>query len=153
MNVSELFQTILLGGLLGMLGQSIRMLAGLKKLAESKQATGADSFDARRLTVSLFLGFVAGALGLLTTSDENWKQLCSQKSIPKELILTLIGIGYAGVDFLESLLTKFVPKPIDPPLPNPAAGAGPANPLAGGPNQPAAPTTYMQVPQLPYSSK
>lgn len=150
MNITELLQTISLGGLLGVLGQGIRALGGLKKLSESTAVTGVNSFDTRRLTISLFLGFAAGAIGVITISDDNWKLPSSVKdSISKESVLTLIGIGYSGVDFLESVLTKFVPKPV---APTPTGGVGPAAALPGAPAPPA-PQVFIQVPQLPYSSK
>ena len=142
MNTTFVLQNLLLGGLLGMVGQGIRCLAGLKKLAESTAATGGALFDTRRLVVSLLLGFIAGALGVVTLLDEKGSLV-----LTKDVMLTLIGMGYAGVDFIESFLTKYVSKPVSSP---PAAGnATPANANVKDFAQPAA---FLQVPRLPYSS-
>ncbi|WP_420146594.1 hypothetical protein [Spirosoma sp.] len=143
MDTTQLLQNLLLGGLLGILGQGIRSLAGLKKLAESAAATNQQGnlFDSRRLIVSLFIGFIAGALGVVTLQDDKGLLLFT-----KDVLLTLIGIGYAGVDFIESLLTKYVPKPAE----SSPEGADSAGARA---QDRAQPTTYVQVPRLPYSSK
>lgn len=141
MVTTDLLQNLLLGGFLGLLGQGIRVVAGLKKLSESKKVDDQDSFDTRRLTVSLLLGFIAGALGSLTLLDEITAQPADAKN--HDVIFKLVGIGYAGVDFLESFLTKYIPvtKEADTTL-NP-----PGQSLAQ------TPTVTTLVPKLPYSSK
>lgn len=139
METEKLIGSLLLGGVLGFLGQGIRLLAGLKKLTASADGGQPTAFDTRRMLVSLLLGFIAGALGILTFIDKTGDVPLDQK-----LILTLIGIGYSGVDFIEALLTKYV----DQVLPNNA------NRQANGNQQGAnVPTHIIRRAQLPYSSK
>ncbi|GAB4027865.1 hypothetical protein [Spirosoma koreense] len=141
MDTNELLQDILLGGILGLLGQGIRVLAGLKKLSESKKVAGEDSFDTRRLIVSLLLGFIAGGIGVLTLLSDD-----GSLKLTRDALLTLIGIGYAGVDFLESFLTKYIPKPAQQDL---SETAPTEEDIANGM---ARPKTLVQVAKLPYSS-
>ena len=57
--------TILFGGLLGVLGQMIRVVIGLKKLYEDAAAqhvTFGSLFRPSQLMISLLIGFTAGAL-------------------------------------------------------------------------------------------
>lgn len=144
MDISLVIQKLLLGGILGLVGQGIRLLAGLKKLSESSVAQNGSQFDSRRLLVSLLLGFIADALGSISLLDEQK----ADTTLSNEQILTLIGAGYAGVDFIESFLTKFVPKQVSnqPPTNQPSL-----SPSSGAPGPQV--ITYMQVPTLPYSSK
>ncbi len=72
-------QFILLGGIMGAMGQGARVVIGLRKLndevsakASAALATGGtppqigDSIDVSRLLVSLLIGFIAGELAALT---------------------------------------------------------------------------------------
>ena len=57
-----------LGGLLGVVGQGARAVIGLKKEAQEAAADGvtlAARFSGSQLGVSLLIGFVAGALGMI----------------------------------------------------------------------------------------
>jgi hypothetical protein len=96
---------IVTGGLLGLIGQSIRMIIGLKKWYDDKSLNPgvAPAFDLRRLLISLFMGFIAGALGALFYKDPIDLQ-------HKESLLAVIGFGYAGVDFIEGLMLKYISK-------------------------------------------
>ena len=94
-------QLILLGGLAGMMGQGIRVFIGLKKLNDTTSKEGRsikDEFSASSLIVSLFIGFVAGALAMISIGQKT--------SIDQQLIMTLIGAGYAGTDFIEGFMNK-----------------------------------------------
>ncbi len=105
MNTLSLLQNLLLGGLLGIVGQGIRVVAGLKKLQDQSNTNLAENktFDSRRLNISLFLGFIAGALGIVTAMEDT-----GAISMNRDIIIRLIGIGYAGVDFVEAFLSKFI---------------------------------------------
>jgi len=96
---------ILAGGMLGVIGQTIRMIIGLKKWYDDKSRNpgSAPAFDLRRLLISLLIGFVAGALGALVYKNPVDLQ-------HKESLIALIGIGYAGVDFIEGIMLKYFPK-------------------------------------------
>ena len=66
---ASVLTALLLAGLLGMLGQGVRALAGLKKMnddAGKQDASSADLFIASRLIVSLLIGFLAGIAAALT---------------------------------------------------------------------------------------
>jgi hypothetical protein len=104
MSTTEILNNVLLGGVLGVIGQGLRTITGLKKWYDDRKhnADQADEFDIKRMVVSLFIGFVAGALGLLFF-DTQWTG-------EKKDIAAIIGIGYAGVDFIEGFITKYAPK-------------------------------------------
>jgi hypothetical protein len=95
---------ILLGGVLGGLGQVIRSVAGLKK-AQDATAGGAagfaDNFKWTVFIVSLILGFTAGALACLTVTFP--------ATLDTKFLLTFIAAGYAGADFIEAFIKKYLP--------------------------------------------
>jgi hypothetical protein len=141
MNCNDVICKILIGGLLGLIGQGIRVIVGFKKLGEKKAenkrnadnaaivnaanaavavANAANSANANpastadvvtsgtipgsdysgmRFGMSLFTGFIAGALGGLFSIDNN-------KPIEEKTLVTLISFGYAGTDFIEGLVSK-----------------------------------------------
>jgi len=101
MSALDLIYLLLAGGMLGMLGQVVRMCAGLKKANDSAAASGesfADMFDGGKLAISLVIGFAAGALALL---GAGWTNITSPAAI--------IAAGYAGTDFIEAFMKKNVP--------------------------------------------
>ena len=94
---------ILLGGLLGAFGQGMRVVVGLKKMYDQANRQNAEftaQFSSSKLMISLFIGFLAGGIGILTME---------QPKLGKELYLTLLGIGYAGADFIEGFVKKSLP--------------------------------------------
>ena len=107
MNYQSLLLRILLGGLLGMLGQGIRVVIGYTKWNDDKKRnpTTAESWDPIRLWMSLLIGFVAGSLGILTL-----EQKMNSDANLNTFLITLIAIGYSGVDFIEGIMSKFLPK-------------------------------------------
>jgi hypothetical protein len=102
---TNILMALLLSGLLGMLGQGIRALVGMKKMvqeAAAKDPTSADAFMASRLLVSLMIGFLAGiaaglALGL--------KRILAIGDGDIDLLLGIAAAGYAGTDFIEAFLS------------------------------------------------
>lgn len=118
MNIQTWITLILFGGLLGALGQGLRSVVGLKKLRDSvgdDSAAYADAFSASRLIVTVFVGFVTGALTVLTFSDQ-----LQAMSASKEMVLSVIAAGYAGTDTIEGLASKI-------PLKKNSAGTRPAS--------------------------
>jgi hypothetical protein len=108
MNATEILAYILLGGVLGAVGQSMRVIVGLKKeIDDAKQRTTdksvKDWFDARELWVSLLLGAIAGivAAGLAFKPD---------MTFDKNFLLGVVAAGYAGADFLGGIMSKWQPK-------------------------------------------
>lgn len=122
--IVEWLMIILLGGVMGMIGQGIRTVVGLKKLQDSISQTGQsfrDSFETNRLTVSLLIGFIAGALAAIT--------LVRGDTVQVELLMGLLAAGYAGTDFIEGFARKYLPAGQTPG--GSRATAGPANVAAG----------------------
>ena len=98
-----IIMNILAGGLLGLLGQGVRVVAGLKKASEDSKL--ADVFVANQLLVSLLIGFVAGGLAMLGMSD-----LQAAKQIDGANLFAIVAAGYAGTDFIEAFMKRHVPQ-------------------------------------------
>jgi len=104
MTTYDIINVIAAGGLLGILGQGIRMAVGLKKHSDvNAQKEGqAEPVDGSRLLISIFIGFIAGALFLLI------------RGVPKEMnnefVFSVIAAGYSGTDFIEGLFKTYLSK-------------------------------------------
>ena len=69
-SIANWLQLMAFGGIAGILGQMIRVLAGLKKATEEAAAIGEtmqENFDNGRLIRSLMIGAVAGILAVAST--------------------------------------------------------------------------------------
>jgi hypothetical protein len=147
--ISEYLSALILGGILGMVGQGMRVIVGLKKIYESLGADDAlgSKMDWSRLSVSLVIGFIAGAFGMILKIDY---EAVSTMVMTKDFMLSIIAIGYMGVDFIEGMMKnlagkftslpsptapsqpQYQPNPAQPPAtPTPVA---PANPTPEGDN-------------------
>lgn len=107
MQIHEVINQLLLAGILGTVGQGIRAVVGFKKLADKAKSSGEkvqNQFSVKRLIMSLGLGFLAGLLAVFTMSNFDNGQYFIKG---KESMLTLMGIGYAGADFIEGFAGKF----------------------------------------------
>jgi len=107
MTAIDWIHLLLLGGLLGTLGQGIRVVPGLKKVNDQAVRDGtpfAQLFQTSTLLLSLLIGFIAGALAIIgiTSGQEAFK-------VSKDLAITLIAAGYAGTDFIEGFIKKYLP--------------------------------------------
>lgn len=103
-SANDLISLILVGGLLGVLGQGIRMTIGLKKHSDlnAQSLDGeANPIDGTRLMIGIFLGFIAGALYLMVNGGDLKN---------REFIFTVIAAGYAGTDFIEGLFNTYIAK-------------------------------------------
>ena len=108
MNASDWLVVIALGAAMGLLGQGVRVVVGLKKANDKAAANNkslAESFVASTLLVSLLIGAIAGALAAVATSDK----LTGMIQAPS--LLALAAAGYSGADFLEGFMSKYLPKP------------------------------------------
>ncbi|MFC4160545.1 hypothetical protein [Chitinimonas lacunae] len=97
---------LLLAGLLGMVGQGIRVVMGLKKLhdlAQLQQQKVSDMMSGQRVWLSLLIGFIAGVLGFLAMG------LNPATVLDQQHLLTLITVGYAGTDAIEAVMSKAQP--------------------------------------------
>jgi len=116
-------QAVLLGGLMGMVGQGIRAVAGLKKLSDDAQTKGVSSQDlfvTSRLVFSLLVGFIAGIIAAISIG------LNKLIDIDPSNLSTLLGIaaaGYAGTDFIEAMAPTIVGAAAKAPTPSPPAPA------------------------------
>lgn len=116
MQAEQLIIVLLLGGLLGMCGQGVRVIAGLKKGHDKASQAGedfSDHFDLKSLVVSLIIGFMAGILGALAL----WDKL-KTGTLQSETAMALLGAGYGGTDFIEAFMSRAQVKalPADAPI-------------------------------------
>lgn len=110
MTVYQIINNIIAGGLLGSLGQGVRIIVGLKKLNEENSTKNADNkeaveFSANRLILSIFVGFIAGAIGILIKAS-----LSTNINYKAEAIVAIIAIGYSGADFIEGFFNTYIKK-------------------------------------------
>lgn len=93
---------ILLGSVLGMIGQGIRVFVGLKKAQDQKDSAW---FDSKQLVTSIIIAFViggvAGAIGIFNYLTEYGPRNLTLKDI--ELIILA---GYAGTDLIEGFISS-----------------------------------------------
>lgn len=111
MTPEQVIEKILLGGLLGLLGQGIRMAIGLKKLSDANARSNVkEELNGGRLMVSLFIGFVAGALYILVNGFQDNPNVVNGEYIGNQFVFTVIAAGYAGSDFIEGLFNTYIAK-------------------------------------------
>jgi len=111
MTIIDIINNILAGGMLGAIGQGVRIAIGLKKFNEGNAANAAqgkpvEEFSSGRLLISIFIGFVAGAMGMLVKGSG----LSDKGNYSTEAIVTIIAIGYSGADFIEGLFNTYINK-------------------------------------------
>jgi hypothetical protein len=125
--LAKYIELILLGGLLGIIGQLVHAGAGLIKISGPLSASGAGAFDAFstvRFVVSLFIGFIAGTATAFLLIDTTHQTVFSGTTK-----LCLAAAGYAGVDFIEGIAGHFSTQ--DPShLSTPATGGTSTPPMA-----------------------
>ena len=99
---------LLLGGLLGVLGQGIRVVPGMKKLNDHALAEGKpfrDVFNLGTLLISFLIGFMAGALAIIASPPD----ASAGATMDQKTILALLFAGYGGTDFIEAFVRKNLP--------------------------------------------
>jgi predicted chitinase len=96
--------TLLLCGLMGLLGQGARAAIGLKNMTASAAAAPnqQSEFNAAYLLVSLMIGFLAGVLAGLAVGLAH---LIKINLADIKLLLGIAVAGYAGADFIENTLS------------------------------------------------
>lgn len=101
----DLLVLMLLGGILGMAGQGIRAVIGLKKMNDADAEGATSQFRATQLVMSLgialLIGAIAGVLAAVGTVEKPMES--------KALIAALIAAGYAGTDFIEGFMKRSLP--------------------------------------------
>jgi predicted chitinase len=138
--VSSVLLALLLCGFLGVMGQGVRAIVGLKNAGSLNSTTPGEQavFSLAYLALSLMIGFIAGVLGgialnletIITVDPGNWKML-----------LGIAGSGYIGADFIENAMSIVIPGTRS------AAKAAPAPAYAPTPpSQPAPPAPQPTPP-------
>ena len=104
MEITVAILYIVLGVILGAVGQGARAVIGIKKAADEAAADGKtrvdEWFDVKRFLFSLIIGAIAGCLAAI---------LLLEAPVNQELMLGLVAAGYAGTDFIEGLISKYTP--------------------------------------------
>src|SRR5277367_3026890 len=106
--VGSILLALLLCGLLGLLGQGVRAIVGLKNAGSLNSTTPTQQaeFSLAYLVLSLMIGFIAGILAgialnletIIAVDPSNWK-----------LLLGIAGSGYVGADFIENTMSVVIP--------------------------------------------
>jgi uncharacterized membrane protein YeaQ/YmgE (transglycosylase-associated protein family) len=99
--------TVLLSAFLGIVGQLIRVVAGLKKESDQASAAGqtfASRFSTQQLVTSLLLSLAIGAIAGLLAGIQV-VNICDTKGI-----LALVSAGYGGTDFIEAFMKRSLPE-------------------------------------------
>src|SRR3712207_9077846 len=110
MDVTHTLMFLMLGLVMGAVGQGARTVVGLRK-ATGDPASG--GLDARRLAVNLSVGAVAGTLGAVVLLGDD---------IDNSLLFRLVPTRYAGPDFIDGFMQTRGLKSHDHHPPNQGAG-------------------------------
>jgi hypothetical protein len=108
MEIAVAILYIVLGVILGAIGQGARAVIGIKKAADEAAALEKkidEWFDWKRFLFSIVIGAIAGCLAAI---------LLLEAPVNQELMLGLVAAGYAGTDFIEGLISKYTPAPALP---------------------------------------
>jgi putative chitinase len=106
MTIGNALLALIAAGLLGMVGQGVRAVAGIKKMGDDAQLRGVSPsalFSPGWFMVSLVIGFIAGIIAglslglskLLKTPDDF------------QLLLGIAAAGYTGTDIVEAFASRF----------------------------------------------
>lgn len=108
MDSSVILTTLLLCGLMGLLGQGIRAAVGLKSAATlaAQNPSQQTEFDAAYFGVSLMIGFIAGLLAGIAIGLDNLTKIDPANLKP---LFAIVAAGYAGTDFIENAFTYLIP--------------------------------------------
>jgi hypothetical protein len=107
-----LLQILIIGALMGILGQGARAVVGLKGMSDDAKAQGLspnDLFEAARLLTSFLIGSLVGLASALIylkgfdkIADIQWPEVTT--------MLAWAVSAYAGTDFLEGFISQYLSK-------------------------------------------
>ncbi len=121
-DISQWLLILTFGILAGVIGQAARVVVGLKKAQEdSAQRNEVFAFDGSKFWISMSLGAIAGTLAAIAT-------LPGTTGLTHDMVLGVMAAGYAGSDFIEGALSRFLPSS----TPEPSAPKQPAGLAADG---------------------
>lgn len=108
---NELLQLVAIGIIAGAFGQGLRAIVGIKKASDEAAAGGVtlrtEGLDVSRLFFSLYIGAIAGGVGIFTITGFSGG---AASNISLEMFFGVVGIGYAGTDFIEGFVRTQMPK-------------------------------------------
>ncbi len=107
MSTEQWLYQLLLGAILGMMGQGLRIIVGIKKLSDQASQQNkqvGELFHASSLGISLLIGFIAGAIASISINSGT-----TPVNFTQQAILGLMAAGYAGTDFIEGFVKKYLP--------------------------------------------
>ncbi len=101
-------EILVIGALMGILGQGARAVVGLKGMSDDAKAQGrnpSDLFQAGRLLTSFLIGIIVGLASVIvyfksggsTTAEPTWQTM-----------LAWAVSAYAGTDFLEGFISQYL---------------------------------------------
>jgi hypothetical protein len=100
-NPDQMLTMILLASILGMAGQVVRFIAGLRKSASGSTKAISEVIDNKQmllgLLISLIVGGVAGVLASINMTG---------KPLDNSVIIAFLAAGYAGTDLIEGFIMK-----------------------------------------------
>jgi hypothetical protein len=136
MTIGNALLALIVAGLLGMVGQGIRAVAGIKKMADDAQAKGISpsaAFSPSWFFVSLMIGFIAGVVAGLALG------LSKILKAPDDfqMLLGIMAAGYTGADFVEAFASRYSTGLMPKDLPLGGAGVGTLQNNRGTPSYPA----------------
>jgi hypothetical protein len=108
MDSLAMLEALMLGGLMGLLGQGGRAVIGLKKMADNAKVIDlnpSDLFQAARLLVSLVIGFLVGVAAALIHFGLS---AADPKMITWHVLIGFASSGYAGTDILEGFMNTYL---------------------------------------------
>src|SRR5690606_444622 len=104
MATTEILIQLLLAGVLGITGQLLRVVVGMKKLNETASQNNVSTKSlivTSSMVISILIGFATGILAWLAISD--WQNNFFDS---KQRVLGIIAAGYSGTDFIEGFMSK-----------------------------------------------
>ena len=141
---AQVLSALVLAGLLGMIGQAVRAIVGLKKMNDDALSGGVsanDLFIASRLVTSEIIGFV---VGVVTAFSLDINQLVTVTSL--QFLLGIVAAGYAGTDIIEGFARRL--GGIGGGATAPGAGSSGTAGAPGKPPAPSKPGNHLQQNQL-----
>lgn len=130
---AQTLTALLVCGVMGLLGQGVRAVVGLKNAGTLKSIAPnqASEFDASYLLLSLMIGFIAGILAGLATGLNDFTT-----AVTLQRLLGVAAAGYVGADFVENSMSLVLPR-------------GPASPRPAPPTIVPAPPPPSSAPSVP----
>ncbi len=107
MDPASLLAILVIGALMGMLGQGARAVVGLKGMSDDAKAQGLspnDLFEAARLITSLLIGALVGLVSSLTYIIDGG----TAAQLTWHYLVAWAAAAYAGTDALEGFISQYL---------------------------------------------